>query len=160
MLRQQLRDLVPVLQDAESELARLEDSIASAEEGARRDDRELETVRACLQELEKNILEAEHDLRQIERTASDLEQAELAAGEEIERGQAERDQAEIRKQQVLAERTKLEAVYNESESLCQPHLRKRGATGRPCSLDCSRSALALARKSPRSTSAAGWRRQR
>ena len=117
VLRQQLRDLVPVLQDADSELAALEECIASAEERARRDGSELETVRACLQELEKNVLEAEHDLRQIERTASDLEQSELAAGEEIERVQAERDQAANRKQQVLAERAKLEAVYEESESL-------------------------------------------
>ena len=128
VLRQQLRDLVPVLQDAESELARLEDSIAAAEEGARRDGSELETVRACLQELEKSVLEAEHDLRQIERTASDLEQSELAAREEIERVQAERDQAENRKQQVLAERAKLEAIYEESESLATA-LAEKGRDG-------------------------------
>ena len=128
VLRQQLRDLAPALQDAESELARLEESIVAAEEGARRDGSELETVRACLQELEKNALEAEHDLRQIERTAGDLEQSELAAGEEIERVQAERDQAANRRQQVLAERKNLEAIYEESESLAAA-LAEKGRDG-------------------------------
>ena len=128
VLRQQLRDLVPALQEAESKLARLEQSIASAEEGARRDGSELETVRACLQELEKNVVEAEHDLRQIERTASDREQSELAAGEEIERVQAERDQAANRRQQVLAERKNLEAIYEESESLAAA-LAEKGRDG-------------------------------
>ena len=128
VLRQRLRELVPVLQQAESELARMEASIAGAEEAARRDGAELETVRAGLQDLERDALEVEHDLRQIERTVADLQQSELAAAEEIESVQAERDQAETRRQRVLAERTKLEAVYEESESLAAA-LTEKGRDG-------------------------------
>ncbi len=128
VLRQQMRELVPVLQGAQSELAKLEESIAIAEEAARRDGTELETVRACLQNLERDVLEVEHDLRQIERTVSELEQSELAAGEEIERVQAERAQAEERMQKVLAERAKLEGLYQESESLAAA-LTEKGSEG-------------------------------
>ena len=128
VLRQQMRELAPLMQGAEAELAKLEESIATAEEGARRDGAELETVRAYLQNLEKDLLAVEHDLRQIERTGSELEQSQLTAGEEIERVEAEWAQAETRRQQVLAERANLEGIHEESESLAAT-LAEKGRDG-------------------------------
>ena len=117
VLRQQMRELVRLLQSAESELAKLDESIEAAEEAARRDGTELETVRAHLQSLEKDALLVEHELRQIERLAGDLKQTEMAAAGEIDRVEEERAQTETRRQQVLAERAELEGIYKESESL-------------------------------------------
>ena len=85
VLKQQLRDLAPLLQQAEQALAQAEQEIESAEDAVRRDSGELEVVMAGLQDAEKEALAVQHEVSQSERAIADLKQVARTADEEIER---------------------------------------------------------------------------
>lgn len=117
VLKQQMRELVPQLADAERELESVEQDIEAAEQVWQRDSEELEAVRGSLQESEKELLAVEHDLRQAERLAEELEANRASACEELGRTGAERAKSESRRNDLLSERASLEAACRQEESL-------------------------------------------
>ncbi len=111
VLKQQLRDLAPLLQQAEQALAQAEQEIESAEDAVRRDSGELEVVMAGLQDAEKEALAVQHEVSQSERAIADLNQVARTADEEIERIEAERSSAERSRELALGDRARLEGEY-------------------------------------------------
>ena len=111
VLKQQLRDLAPLLQQAEGALSQTEQEIESAEDALRRDRGELEAVIAGLQDVEKQALAIQHEVGECERVIAELERLVRTAAEEIERLEATRSSAQHSRQQALEDRTQLEGEY-------------------------------------------------
>lgn len=116
VLKQQLRELGPQLEQAERRFATLERRIKSAVAALRRKQADLEAVRECLQNREKEALAVEHGLRQNARLSSDLERARVEAVEEIDRAEAERDRSERLREETLANLARLDTEYAELEA--------------------------------------------
>ena len=116
VLKQQLRDLIPELQETERGLGQLDLDIESAEDAVQRDSAELETVRGGLQDLEKQALAVEHDLRQTGQRIGDLQATLLAAGQEAKRLEGEQARCATQRNQVISERARLDLVYAQTEA--------------------------------------------
>ena len=116
VLKQQLRDLAPLLQQAEQELAQAEREIEHAEDAVRRDSGELEVVAAGLQDMEKEALAVQHEISQSERSIADLQQLARTADNEIERLLADRSRAERSREQAMGDRTRLEGEYADAKA--------------------------------------------
>lgn len=115
VLKQQLRDLTPRLQDAERRLASLERDIANADEAVRREAAELDAAREDLQDLEKQAVALDHDLRECRQRAGDLEQAGRDADLESDRLEAERARCANQREEALADRARLDEAYAAAE---------------------------------------------
>lgn len=111
VLKQQLRDLTPLLQQVEQALLQSEQEIESADEAVRRDRGELEAVMAGLQDLEKEALAIQHDVSQCERAIADQQQLSKGLAEEIKRLETARSSAERSREQALSDQARLEGEY-------------------------------------------------
>ena len=116
VLKQQLRDLIPKLQEAERGLRQLELDLESAEDAVQRDSAELETVRSGLQDLEKHALAVEHDLRQTDQRIGELEATLHAAGEEAKRLEGEEAHCARQRNQAISQRLKLDSLYAKTQA--------------------------------------------
>ena len=117
VLKQQLRELAPRLQDAERQLEAAAGAIERAEHSDRADRVALEAATEELQGLEKNLLAVEHDLRQARRDAGDSARGLAVADGEIDAAETGAAAAEQRRKDFLAERSELEAAYEREEGL-------------------------------------------
>ena len=117
VLKQQMRELAPQLATAEDGLKTAERETEAVGQAARRDSEELEAARSDLQDLEKESLATEHDLRQARRLVEELEGTRDSTSAEIERTEAERASTETRREELLSERARLEAECKREESL-------------------------------------------
>ena len=117
VLKQQMRELLPELAAAEESLETAVQETETVGQAARRDSEELEAARSSWQDLEKESLATEHDLRQARRLAEELEGTRASACEEIERTETERASTELRREELLVECARLEATCRREESL-------------------------------------------
>ncbi len=115
VLKQQLRELTPLLQQARQALAQAEEEVERAEDAVRRDSGELEAVTAGLQDKEKEALAVQHEVSQAEGAIADLEQLARTAAEEIGRIEAERSSAERSREQALDAGASLERKYADAK---------------------------------------------
>ena len=111
VLKQQLRELGPQLQDAERKLATVERDSRNSSLELRRKAADLEKARERLQTLEKDALAVEQSMRQNARISEDLERAKAQALEDIDRLEGERSHSEILKRETLAKLERLDAEY-------------------------------------------------
>ncbi len=117
VLKQQLRELTPQLQAVEQGLAAAKQEIESDEDSVRRDGAELEAVLASVQNIEKEALAVEHDLKQAGQAITDSRQAGDSLSEEIQRLGVDRVRTETHREQALRERAGLEADYEAAQAL-------------------------------------------
>ena len=116
VLKQQLRDVIPKLQEAESGLRRLDLDLARGEDAVQRDSAELETIRGGLLDLEKHGLAAEHEWRQTGQRIEELQKTVLAAGQEAKRLESERERYANQRNQVHSELASLDLAYAQTEA--------------------------------------------
>lgn len=117
VLKQQLRMLAPQIAEAAEALESTEREFAAAERSARRDSEDLEAARSNLQDLEKDLLAAEHGLRQASRHAGNLERTRSAASEEIVRTEDALAKTEVKCEELHAKRSDLEEACKREELL-------------------------------------------
>ncbi len=116
VLKQQLRELGPQLEEAERGLATLERDIKSAGLELRCKEAELEAAREGLQNLEKEVLTVEQRVRENARMSEDLERARAEAVEDIERQEGERSRSERLREETLTKLARLDTEYSELEA--------------------------------------------
>lgn len=116
VLKQQLRQLGPELEEAERRLATLERDIKESGSALRRREAGLEAAREVLQSLEKEALAVDQRARESARISEELECSRARDAEEIERLEEERLRSERLRKDTLANLERLDADYSELES--------------------------------------------
>ena len=129
VLKQQLRELGPQLEEAERKLATLERDTLNSSLELRRKAADLEEARDRLQTLEKEGLAVDQSVRQNARVSQDLERAKVQALEDIDRLEGERSHSERLRRETLANLERLDAEYAELEARVES-LAARVAEGR------------------------------
>ena len=116
VLKQQLRELGPQLEEAERKLATLEHDTRNSSLALRRKVADLEAARERLQTLDKEAQAVEQSVRQNARISEDLERARTQALEDIDRLEGERSHSERLRRGTLANLERLDAEYADLEA--------------------------------------------
>ncbi len=117
VLKQQLRELVPQLGDSERSVTDLRRDLEANEASLHRESEERDSAQGRRQKLEKELVAAEHDSRQADQRARELERSIAEAELERERIEGERSEAIARREKQVAAEKGFEADYKNREAL-------------------------------------------
>ena len=117
VLKQQLRELLPQIEDAERALESRERKTEASEALLREDSENLDAARGSRQKLEKELVATEHDLRQAIRQSKDLARTIEAWDAERGRIEGQLSEASTSRDTRIAARRGFEADYERQEAL-------------------------------------------